>query len=73
MPYEMKDYVDSQTELKAVIRVGGDLDMIKAFIAAGFPVLVEKGEVLHGEYGPGSTGWMGHYMVFNGYDEPENS
>lgn len=69
MPYEMKDYVDSQTDLKAVIRVGGDLEMIKAFIAAGFPVVVEKGEVLHGEYGPGSTGWMGHYMVFSGYDD----
>lgn len=69
MLYEMKDYVDTQTDLKAVIRVGGDLEMIKAFIASGFPVLVEKGEVLHGEYGPGSTGWMGHYMVFNGYDD----
>jgi hypothetical protein len=69
MPYEMKDYVDSQTDLKAVIRFGGDLDMIKSFISAGYPVVVEKGEVLHGEYGPGSTGWMGHYMVFNGYDD----
>lgn len=69
MPYEMKDYVDTQTDLKAVIRVGGDLEMIKTFIASGFPVLVEKGEVLHGEYGPGSTGWMGHYMVLNGYDD----
>ena len=73
MPYEMKDYVDSQTDLKAVIRVGGDLEMIKAFIAAGFPVVVEKGEVLHGEYGPGSTGWMGHYMVFTATMMPGSS
>ena len=69
MPYEMQAYVEEETDLKAVIRVGGDLGLIKSFIAAGFPVLVEKGEVLHGEYGPGSTGWMGHYMVFNGYDD----
>jgi hypothetical protein len=69
MPYEMQAYVEEETDLKAVIRVGGDLELIKSFIAAGFPVLVEKGEVLHGEYGPGSTGWMGHYMVFNGYDD----
>jgi hypothetical protein len=69
MPYEMQAYVEEETDLKAVIRFGGDLEMIKAFISAGYPVLVEKGEVLHGEYGPGSTGWMGHYMVFNGYDD----
>ena len=69
MPYEMQAYVEEETNLKAVVRVGGDLDLVKSFIAAGFPVLVEKGEVLHGEYGPGSTGWMGHYMVFNGYDD----
>lgn len=69
MPYEMQAYVEEETDLKAVVRVGGDLDMIKSLIAAGYPVLVEKGEILHGEYGPGSTGWMGHYMVFNGYDD----
>ncbi len=69
MPYEMKAFVEEVAGLKAVIRVGGDLQIIKNFIANGFPVLVEKSEVLHGEYGPGSTGWMGHYMVFNGFDD----
>lgn len=69
MPYEMQDFVASQTELKSIVRVGGDLQMIKTFIANGFPVVIEKGEVLHGEYGEGSVGWMGHYMTFNGYDD----
>lgn len=69
MPYEMKAFTEEVAGLKAMIRVGGDLQTIKNFIANGFPVLVEKSEVLHGEYGPGSTGWMGHYMVFNGYDD----
>lgn len=69
MPSEMQDFVTSQTALKAIVRVGGDLQMLKTFIANGFPVMIEKGETLHGEYGAGSEGWMGHYMTFNGYDD----
>ncbi len=69
MPYEMQAYTEEVAGLKSVVRVGGDLTLIKDFIANGFPILIEKSEVLHGEYGPGSTGWMGHYMVFNGYDD----
>lgn len=69
MPYEMQAFTEEVAGLKAVVRVGGDLSVLKKFIANGFPVLIEKSEVLHGEYGPGSTGWMGHYMVFNGYDD----
>jgi tetratricopeptide (TPR) repeat protein len=44
--------------------VGGDLEMLKRFIAAGFPVLIEKGFE-----GPGFDGWMGHYEVVTGYDD----
>ncbi len=69
MPYEMQAYTEEVAGLRSVVRVGGNLTLIKDFIANGFPVLIEKSEVLHGEYGPGSTGWMGHYMVFNGYDD----
>lgn len=69
MPYEMQAYVEDEAGLSAVVRVGGDLDTLRRFISAGYPVLVEKGEVLHGEYGPGSTGWLGHYMLFTGYDD----
>lgn len=68
MPYEMQNYVEDHTDLKMVIRVGGDLQTVKSFIAAGFPVLIETSEVLHGEFGP-SEGWMGHYIVYNGYDD----
>jgi hypothetical protein len=67
MPYEMVDYVETQTELRAITRVGGDLDLIKRFIAAGFPVIVEKGFE-----GPGFTGWMGHYEVLTGYNDDKN-
>jgi hypothetical protein len=64
MPYEMEAYVEQKAGLDAVVRVGGDLDTLKAFIAAGFPVIVEKGFE-----GVGFDGWMGHYQVVSGYDD----
>jgi tetratricopeptide (TPR) repeat protein len=53
--------------LKAALRSGGDLDLIKRFVAAGFPVLIEKGTILR-DY-TGKNSWMGHYAVVDGYDE----
>ena len=39
MPYEMEDFVETQTNgMGALTRMGGDLDLIKSLIAAGFPV-----------------------------------
>ncbi len=64
MPYEMETYVEQETDLEAVTRIGGDLQMIKAFVAAGFPVIAEKGFE-----GVSFDGWMGHYQVINGYDD----
>jgi hypothetical protein len=64
MPYEMVAYVNEQTEFNALWRVGGDLELLKRFVAAGFPVIVEKGFE-----GAGFDGWMGHYEVINGYDD----
>ena len=66
MPYEMEAFVDEQTELLAVVRVGGDMQLLKAFIASGFPVIVEKGFE-----GPNFDGWMGHYQVVSGFDDSQ--
>lgn len=66
MPYEMVDYVNTQTNLRAIERMGGDLYTIKALLNAGFPVLVEKG------FEPeniAKEGWMGHYNLVIGYDD----
>ncbi|MFH1446678.1 MAG: C39 family peptidase, partial [Chloroflexota bacterium] len=63
MPYEMVDFVETQTGLNAILRYGGDLDLIQRFVAAGFPVLVERGYYVSGK------GWMGHYGVIAGYDD----
>ena len=63
MPEEMVRFVETQTDLKALTRVGGDLDLIKRLLAAGFPVIIEKG------HHPPDDWWMGHYMVINGYND----
>jgi hypothetical protein len=64
MPYELADFVESETAFRVVYRVGGNLDLLKSLIAAGFPVMIEKGFE-----GPGFDGWMGHYEVLTGYDD----
>ncbi len=67
MPWEMVDFVEQKTTFKAVQRVAGDLETLKRFIAAGFPVIVEKGFE-----GPKFDGWMGHYEVVTAYDDAKS-
>jgi tetratricopeptide (TPR) repeat protein len=68
LPYELQDFVETQTEgLGALIRYGGDIEVIKSLIAAGFPVLAEKG-YYERDY-TGKLGWLGHYQFINGYDD----
>lgn len=68
MPYELQDYVtDNVEDISTVLRYGGDVDMLKRFLAAGFPVVVEKG-YYERDY-TGKVGWMGHYQFVTGYDE----
>jgi hypothetical protein len=64
MPYEMESFVEQEAGLESVVRVGGDLTTIKAFVSAGYPVIVEKGFE-----GTGFDGWMGHYQVVTGYED----
>lgn len=63
-PWELAAYTNDHTPLTAEYFAGGDLDLLKRLIAAGFPVVVEKG------YLPSERlGWMGHYLTLIGYDE----
>lgn len=67
MPYELVDYVNTNTNLKALERVGGSLDMLKRMLAAGYPVLIEKG--FRTRDLNGRISWMGHYNFVTGYDD----
>jgi hypothetical protein len=62
MPEELASFVKEQTGLDAWVRVGGEIQMLKEFIAAGFPVIVEKGI-------EDNDGWLGHYVLVHGYNE----
>ncbi|MBE0411750.1 MAG: C39 family peptidase, partial [Anaerolineales bacterium] len=62
MPYEMADFVRTETEYGIIVRVGGELELIKQLLAAGFPVMVEKGV-------DAQDGWLGHYVVVSGFDD----
>jgi len=55
--------VRTEAGLRGLVRMGGDLELLKRLIAAGFPVIVEKGHI--------TTGWIGHYVLLTGYDDSE--
>lgn len=70
-PYQMVNYVNQQasssSNVRALYRIGGTLDMLKRLIANEFPVVIEKG------YDVEDLGWMGHYLLLMGYDDAQQS
>ncbi|MBK5109252.1 MAG: C39 family peptidase, partial [Anaerolineales bacterium] len=71
---ELTYYVRTQVGwLNVEFRVGGDIETLKKFIAAGLPVMIEEGELLEGEYWPDDDRWAGHYLLLTGYDDAAQS
>lgn len=66
-PSEMVRFVLEKSDLDALVRVGGDVSLLKQLIAAGYPVMIEKG------HDPIDDWWMGHYLVMSGYDDEKAS
>ncbi|MEM7803210.1 MAG: C39 family peptidase, partial [Chloroflexota bacterium] len=65
-PWQISDYVNEFTELKSITRANGDQELLKRLVAAGYPVVIEKG------YDPdraNARGWYGHYLTIFGYDD----
>ncbi|MFO7945177.1 MAG: C39 family peptidase [Anaerolineales bacterium] len=69
MPSEMIDFIAEETNYHVFARYGGNLDLIKKFLANGYPVLIEKG--YYGDDHRDVYGWLGHYLFTTGYSEPE--
>jgi tetratricopeptide (TPR) repeat protein len=68
MPYEMVDFVNDNTPYAALFRYGGTVDLLKRLLAAGFPVIAEKG--IYQTLPPENTmQWAGHYAFTTGYDD----
>lgn len=62
-PSEMAAFVNEQSAVDAVWRVGGTVDLIKQFLANNIPVIVETGSM------PEGYDWLGHYRTMVGYDD----
>ena len=49
--------------------MGGDLDLLKQFLAAGIPVLIEESFELDQGYWRDDDQWAAHYLLVTAYDE----
>lgn len=50
-------------------RVGGDIELLKQFLAAGIPVMIEESFYFEEPYWPNDDLWAAHYLLVTGYDE----
>ncbi len=55
--------------LTSLFRVGGDIELLKTFLANGIPVVIEEGYPLGESYWPNDDRWAGHYLLITGYDD----
>lgn len=60
-PQQLLAYA-AQQGIAGIVRTGGDLDLLRRFIANGIPVIVETW------IEPDDHGGMGHYRLLTGYD-----
>jgi hypothetical protein len=68
MPYELQNYITEHVpNISSQLRYGGDIDLLKRMVSAGYPVVVEKG--IYELDLNGKMGWMGHYAFVTGYDD----
>lgn len=71
---ELVAYVNTQVPgLEIQYRVGGDIAMLKEFLAAGFPVMIEESFIMEESYWPNDDRWAGHYLLVTGYDDKTES
>ncbi|NDJ75324.1 MAG: hypothetical protein GYB65_03615 [Chloroflexi bacterium] len=64
-PWQMVRFVNDQTPYNALYRIGGNVQLLRRLLAAGFPVIIEEG------FQPAGEDWMGHYLLLVGYNNAE--
>lgn len=64
-PSELVSFVNEQTQVRALTRIGGDLDLLRTLIANEFPVIVERSQMFEG------YDWIGHYQTVVAYNDSE--
>lgn len=69
-PEELVYYVRTHAGwLNADFRVGGDLELLKKLVAAGFPVMIEESFYFDKPFWPNDDLWAAHYLLVTGYDD----
>jgi len=43
MPYELSGFITKETDFEVIYRTGGDIQLLKRFLTAELPVIIEKG------------------------------
>jgi tetratricopeptide (TPR) repeat protein len=66
-PDEMANFVNTQTGVRAIVRMGGDIELLKTLNTAQFPVIVEMAAMFE------AYDWLGHYRLLVGYDDKSRS
>jgi tetratricopeptide (TPR) repeat protein len=67
---ELVSYVNTEVPgLEIQYRVGGDVQMLKKLLAAGFPVTIEEAFIMAESYWANDDRWAGHYLLLTGYDD----
>lgn len=62
-PQEMAAFVEEASNLKAIVRMGGDVDLLKRLVAENFPVVIETGAMFE------AYDWIGHYRALVAFDD----
>ncbi len=66
-PWELVNFVNQESQIRALYRVGGDMELIKQLISHKLPVLIETGYMFEG------SDWLGHYQTVVGYDDTKQN
>jgi hypothetical protein len=65
-PHELVRFVNENSDIQALTRIGGDLELLRLLVANEFPVIVENGGTIFEGYD-----WMGHYRTIVGYNDTQ--
>ena len=62
-PHELAAFVQDESNVKAIVRMGGTLELLKRLAANGFPVVIETAAMFE------AYDWIGHYRALVAYDD----
>ena len=62
-PEELASFVEEESNVKAIVRMGGAIELLKRLVANDFPVVIETGAMFE------AYDWIGHYRALVAYDD----